>query len=497
MVERGLVARAQAHKLAAARSAKDPEVAKVWDAWRRANSVLGEAWLATNTTPERMAQLRSEAESAERALWLRIGRDPGEAIARGVGIDELAQNLPRDGRLIAFTEGVAGDTASALAAGEKPAPELWYAFVLGNDSKAKLQRVGGIEELSAQVRAWYGQLRDPGSDVAALRRNGQALRRALLDPFVARDTQSVFVVPEGELFRVSFAALPDAKDGYLIESGKRVHTLDHESDLVLPATSTANAVALLAGAPDFPQVEKTSGESARQLCLRATRQGFAAIPNAARELEQLHTLLAPQDTNIEVVAGADATKDKVLAALPRANIIHLATHGFSLDGSCAETSSARGVTLDEDKAGAAGTANVSAISGLAFSGADVVAGREPVGVLSAGEIGTLDLAHADWVALSACDSGLGPIGRNEGVFGMRRALRLAGARTVVMSLWQVDDAATADLMQTLYRARFVEHHDVPAAMTVAMRSVLEARRAAGQSDHPYYWAAFIGEGGWK
>ena len=75
-----------------------------------------------------------------------------------------------------------------------------------------------------------------------------------------------------------------------------------------------------------------------------------------------------------------------------------------------------------------------------------------------------DLSHADWVVLSACDSGLGPIGRNEGVFGMRRALRLAGARTVVMSLWEADDATTADLMQALYRARFAEHRNVPDAM---------------------------------
>ena len=65
-----------------------------------------------------------------------------------------------------------------------------------------------------------------------------------------------------------------------------------------------------------------------------------------------------------------------------------------------------------------------------------------------------------------------------------------------MSLWEVDDASTADLMQALYRARFTEHADVPAAMADAMKSTLAARRAAGFSAHPYYWAAFIGEGGW-
>jgi CHAT domain-containing protein len=282
----------------------------------------------------------------------------------------------------------------------------------------------------------------------------------------------------------------------VVENGMQVHTLDHESDLTWPAASTNGATALLAGAPNFPQLEKPVGAAARQLCLRATRVGFAAIPNAARELDELQALLTPQDTKVRVVAGADATKDKVLAALSQANIIHLATDGFSLDGSCEEGGTARGVTLDAGKTDKTAS-NLSSLSGLAFSGAQIAEGRDPVGVLSAGEIGTLDLSHADWVALSACDSGLGPIGRNEGVFGMRRALRLAGARTVVMSLWQVDDAATADLMQSLYRERFVAHRDVPTAMAQAMRAVLDARRAAGQSDHPYYWAAFIGEGGWK
>lgn len=498
MVERGLVARAQARRLAAARSAKDPELAKVWEAWRHANSALGEAWLATNTTPQRMEQLHSAAEDAERTLWLRLGRDPGEALRQSPEVATLANNLPEDGLLLAFAEGTAGDVAGTLAAGDKSAPDVWFAFALRHDGKPVLRRVGDIAALSAQVDVWYRGLRDPASDAAALRRNGLALRHELLDPFVdASAPQHLFVVPEGELFRVSFAALPLDRGGYLVEGGARVHTLDHEADLML-APPSASAVTLLAGAPNFPELEKPADGASRALCLRASRQGFAAIPNAARELDGLQSLLthAADAPQVRMVAGAQATKENVLAALPQANVIHIATHGFSLDSSCAEAGATRGVSVTASE-GADSVSSSAAISGLAFSGADVAQGHDPIGVLSAGELGTLDLSHADWIALSACDSGLGPIGRNEGVFGMRRALRVAGARTVVMSLWQVDDAATADLMQTLYTQRFVDHRDVPGALTGAMRSVLEARRAAGQSDHPYYWAAFIGEGGWR
>ena len=507
MVERGLLARAQAQRLAAARSAHDPALATAWQAWQHANSVLGEAWLSTASTAAQLAQLRADAETAERALWQRAGHAPGVAATEATSLAELAQALPHDGVLLAFSEGVTDDPARQLRAGDKQGPEDWYAFTLAPDGRAALRRAGGIQALSAQLRAWYQDLRNPAADAARLHRNGLALRQALLDPVAAIDARRhVFIVPEGELFRLSFAALPDNGQGYLIETGTRVHTLAHESTLLVPAAPPRAGQTLLAGAPDFPGAELSDTAVAqRQLCLRATRQGFAAIPNAARELTGLQTLLSDLSTTpqialdkITLIQGARATKANVLAALPRANIVHLATHGFSLDESCSDDHATRGVTLDRPQAGAVqGITDAAILSGLAFSGASLAPGSAPIGVLSAGELGTLDLSQVDWIALSACDSGLGPIGRNEGVFGMRRALRLAGARTVVMSLWQVDDAATADLMQSLYHERFVAHADVPDAMANAMRSVLSARRAAGQSDHPYYWAAFISEGGWR
>jgi CHAT domain-containing protein/tetratricopeptide (TPR) repeat protein len=519
MVERGLVARAQAQRLAAVRAAHDPAMAQAWQSWQRANSALGEAWMSTTTTAAQMTQLRADTETAERALWRSAGHAPGEGAAEATPLTDLAHALPSDGVLIAFSEGVTSDPARQLRAGDKQAPEDWYAFALVPDGGATLRRVGSIDALSAQLHAWYEDLRNPHADPARLRGNGLALRQALLDPVVAADAgRRLFIVPEGELYRLSFAALPDDKQGFLIETGTRVHTLAHESELTLPAAAAHAQQMLLAGAPDFPGATAAVAGVQRQLCRRATRQGFSAIPNAARELGGLQALLSASSTTpqiipsqITLIEGARATKANVLAALPRANVAHLATHGFSLDESCSDdradpdaasaAGATRGVTLDRPQPPAAsaaqGIADAGILSGLAFSGASLAPGSAAVGVLSAGELGTLDLSHLDWIALSACDSGLGPIGRNEGVFGMRRALRLAGARTVVLSLWQVDDAATADLMQSLYRARFIAHDDVPDAMATAMRSLITARRARNESDHPYYWAAFISEGGWR
>ncbi|HOV57874.1 MAG TPA: CHAT domain-containing protein, partial [Rhodanobacteraceae bacterium] len=251
---------------------------------------------------------------------------------------------------------------------------------------------------------------------------------------------------------------------------------------------------LLAGAPDFP-VGAGTGATRRQLCVRAPQEGFAALASAARELRELDALFAARHEPVERLSGAAATRERVLAALPQVQVAHLATHGFSLDASCAAVPGAsRSLTL-QSTAREAIAGEVPAVSGLAFSGAHL--GAPATGILSDVDLAALDLRGVDWIALSACDSGLGPVRRGEGVFGMRRALRLAGARTVVMSLWEVDDEATAALMAAVYAQRFGRGRDVPTAMAAAQRETLAARRAAGQSVHPYYWAAFVAEGGWR
>ena len=99
--------------------------------------------------------------------------------------------------------------------------------------------------------------------------------------------------------------------------------------------------------------------------------------------------------------------------------------------------------------------------------------------------------------LSACDTGLGEIRAGEGVFGLRRAFQVAGARTVIMSLWSVDDQATRAWMRALYEARFRRGLNTAAAVHAASVAVLSDRRAKKQSTLPVYWAAFVAAGDWR
>jgi len=144
----------------------------------------------------------------------------------------------------------------------------------------------------------------------------------------------------------------------------------------------------------------------------------------------------------------------------------------------------------------AGAASTLAPTALVLAGG--VAGHsDDDGLLGAEEIATLDMSRVRWAVLAACATAAGATRHYEGLFGLSRAFRLAGARTVIMSLWPVDDAATAQWTQALYVARLARGLDTAAAMQAAQLDVLAARRKHGESVHPYFWAAFVAGGDWR
>jgi CHAT domain-containing protein len=176
-------------------------------------------------------------------------------------------------------------------------------------------------------------------------------------------------------------------------------------------------------------------------------------------------------------------------------VLHIATHGFFLGGRCpssfeSDSSAPASATTRE---------NPLLLAGLAFAGANhrqAAKADEEDGVLTAEEIGALDLRGVEWAVLSACDTGIGEVKAGEGVLGLRRAFQAAGVRTLVMSLWQVDDDSTRHWMRTLYRSRFRDGLDTVEAVRNASLAVLRGRRAKGLSTHPFYWGGFVAVGDW-
>ena len=136
-------------------------------------------------------------------------------------------------------------------------------------------------------------------------------------------------------------------------------------------------------------------------------------------------------------------------------------------------------------------------SGLLFAGANnTLRDKEPVGIddgiLTAQEISKLDLRNLSLVVLSACETGKGEVTQGEGVFGLQRGFKKAGAGTIVMSLWKVDDEAT-EMMMTQFYQNLCGGMDKHEALHKAQKYLREYKDENGNKkyDKPYYWAAFI------
>ena len=140
------------------------------------------------------------------------------------------------------------------------------------------------------------------------------------------------------------------------------------------------------------------------------------------------------------------------------------------------------------------------LSGLALTGANRREQASPGqddGILTAEEIAALDLSAVEWAVLSACETGIGEVKAGEGVFGLRRAFQVAGAKTLIMSLWAVEDESARQWMKKLYQGRFLKRLGTAEAVREASLEVLRERRAKGESTHPFYWGAFVAAGDWR
>jgi CHAT domain-containing protein len=343
------------------------------------------------------------------------------------------------------------------------------------------------------------------------------LRSLAWDPFAEQcdDARWVFLVPDGELGLINFAALPGGLDTFLVERAPVMAVLGHERDLVSRPFETGAGKCLLAlGAPNYDAAPDGSIESG----LASIEPGnavndsvsrgldgvrFTPLPGTAAETEAAVELWTASDQRATVVrlTGAEATESAFKTLAPGFRVVHLATHGFFLDGiSSAPVGGERGVgglvaeEVTPDK-GAGGTPML--LSGLALAGANRRQAGDEDGILTAEEIATLNLDGVEWAVLSACDSGVGRVGSHEGVFGLRRAFRIAGVRTVIMSLWAVDDEAAREWMTALYRARLNDGMSTAEAVRRANLDILAARRARGESVHPAFWAAFLASGDWR
>jgi CHAT domain-containing protein len=281
------------------------------------------------------------------------------------------------------------------------------------------------------------------------------------------------------------------------------------------------------GAESAPSMSE-SFRGAVSDCLSFQSMTFGPLPASRREAngvaglwKEFGPVTTEASSSPRVLVGRSADERSFKQLSPGHRVLHLATHGFFLGGECnsalegtrsvgglvtgkkpkpVNTKSPVAKAASSPKGVGTNGENPLLLSGLALAGANrraAATGDEEDGILTAEEVASLDLSGVEWAVLSACDTGLGEIKAGEGVFGLRRAFQIAGAHTVIMSLWQVEDRAAMTWMRALYEGRLARKLDTAAAVREASLSVLRQRRARGQSTHPFYWAGFVASGDWR
>jgi len=521
---RALVLDEMAHRLRVIERASDPEVARLSAQLLSARQRL--ARLTVRGAGESDAQqyrqflevARKEKDQAERELAERSLPFRASESASRAGMDQISSAIPPDSALVGFVRYHQQSRERAGNAGVGRDPVASYlAFVFaGAGSQPHVVPIGpasAIDELIAEMRKQVAQeALAPGRSAVtetAYRRTGESLRRRVWDPLVPHLSKAsrVFIVPDGALHLVNFAALPVEVSRYLVETGPSIHYLSAERDLLQAGDGASPASQLLiVGAPAFedagalaavpvPTPSSGSGNTvlrgSRPTCSDFRSIQFDPLPAAAREAEDIVKLWG--DVNgrtgdvVERLLGPTASEPLVKSRASGRRVVHFATHAFFLAEGCDPK------TITDGQ-------NPLLFSGLALAGAnrraDAPADGDD-GILTAEEIAGLNLRGTEWVVLSGCDTAAGDIRIGEGVLGLRRAFQLAGARTVIMSLWSVEDEAARTWMTQLYRERLAAHRSTVDAVTAADLAVLRARRAKGQSTHPFYWAAFVAVGDWR
>jgi CHAT domain-containing protein len=210
-----------------------------------------------------------------------------------------------------------------------------------------------------------------------------------------------------------------------------------------------------------------------------------ALNGSKIEVEQIDSLMKVKHMNSMLYIEDNATEDE-FKSIKSADIIHIATHGFFNPD--IEKESNNKVILDEIKS----SENPLINSGLLFAGikyidkdsSKIITGTEDDGLLTAYEASNLYLDNTKLVILSACETGLGTEKNGDGVYGLQRAFLVAGAESLVMSLWKVNDYVTQELMFTFYKY-LLSGNNISDSFKKAQIEI------KSKYSHPYFWGAFV------
>jgi len=495
--------------------------------------------------------LEDKREALEESLARGASEFRSPQAMKLINTEELAASLPPGGVYLDFIEYNKYDYQKKKFIGERH----YLAFLLTRDKEGKpvvrIENIGSSASINNLIEKFRVELQNEGAmmrGIAGKRPAARTLDPETLSNIFSNVSDSIYVKllmpfneelsaasnliisPSGSLNLIPFEVLTGLdKTGYLGDRmtisyslGRDIVAAQYEIQI---ATEKLNTQLTIVAAPVFtlsktPRAlklvasEKSHDDQEVTVLSRGYIRGwpivFSELPGTLSEANAIQEI-ANNETTLMLIRER-ALEEKV-KELHHPQVLHIATHGFFLEDveQLLENNLSRGISgvlptemaihaQQESKLSkTVEFRNPLLRSGLALAGANGLVDNIPLsegaedGILTAAEVTSMDLYGTDLVVLSACNTGLGEIHHGEGVSGLRRAFRIAGAKNIIMSLWNIPDEETSWLMEAFYKNYFKGKS--PASALKSARKTVRARLIERDGvDNPYFWGAFVLEG---
>ncbi|QIR41403.1 CHAT domain-containing protein [Tolypothrix sp. PCC 7910] len=438
------------------------------------------------TANHQLEQLEAEKEKLEavisaKSAEFRVQTQP-------VDLTTVQAKIPKDAVLVEIVQ-YNPFNAQAKTEEQKWGKARYAAAVLHSQGQPKwldLGEAAAINQLANQFRAALAT----GKPVKKLARTLDQQVMAPIRPLLGNARQ-ILIAPDGQLTLIPFEALTDEQNQFLIQRYAFSYLTTGRDLLRFQSGKNSASSPVLLADIDYENQKQPITVAAKPNDVRGSQN--LRSPELANLV--FNYLSATKDEAVAIKAilpdtqmllGKDATETAV-KHLHSPRILHLATHGFFIADAAQELKQQRSPKMLQVE-------NPLLRSGLALAGANqrnrVPADRDD-GILTALEVAGLDLRSTDLVVLSACETGSGDVKVGNGVYGLRRALVIAGSQTQVLSLWLVDDEATKLLM-----VKYYQNLKAGQGRHEALRSAQLELLNSPDYQHPKYWAAFVPSGNW-
>ena len=337
-------------------------------------------------------------------------------------------------------------------------------YILYPNGDIKAKDLGEAKPIDDKLIYFRDNLADAETPLPQLQKSARQLDETLMQPIrqLLGNTKTILLSPDAALNLITFEALVDENNQYLVENYHITYLTSGRDLLRLKDKFASQQSPLIVADPFYGKAGK---KVALTRSIDLSEFTFPGLPGTEQEAKAIKNIL-PQAT---VLTGSQATENAV-KQVKKPNILHIATHGFfKPESNVIENPLLR--------------------SGLVLAGVTIGQSAGDDGVLTALETTNLNLVGTKLVVLSACDTGKGDIKIGQGVYGLRRALVIAGSESQLISLWKVSDDATKDLMVAYY-GRLQKGE----GRSEALRQIQLGMLKGEKQKHPFYWASFIPSG---